>query len=276
MTPEEEIVTSRANPLFKRLLALKKRGVAPEGDLCLLEGPKLLDEALAAGARIVDVAVAAGAEERPATAKSLDALRKRGVPVRRLTKRLLASVSDAETTQGVLALAVRPELDEARLFDGTPLIVVAVGIQDPGNLGGLLRTAEAAGASGAYLCEGCADPFSWKALRGSMGSAFRLPLVRGLAVGVVLDRLGDRAVPALATTVDAETRYDRADLRSAVALVFGSEGAGLPQQVARRTHARLRVPIARPVESLNVGVAAGLLLFEAARQRGFPPAGGER
>ena len=276
MTPEEEIVTSRANPLFKRLLALKKRGVAPEGDLCLLEGPKLLDEALAAGARIVDVAVAAGAEERPATEKSLDALRKRGVPVRRLTKRLLASVSDAETTQGVLALAVRPELDEARLFDGTPLIVVAVGIQDPGNLGGLLRTAEAAGASGAYLCEGCADPFSWKALRGSMGSAFRLPLVRGLAVGVVLDRLGDRAVPALATTVDAETRYDRADLRSAVALVFGSEGAGLPQQVARRAHARLRVPIARPVESLNVGVAAGLLLFEAARQRGFPPAGGQR
>ena len=276
MTPEEEIVTSRANPLFKRLLALKKRGVAPEGDLCLLEGPKLLDEALAAGARIVDVAVAAGAEERPATAKSLDALRKRGVPVRRLTKRLLASVSDAETTQGVLALAVRPELDEARLFDGTPLIVVAVGIQDPGNLGGLLRTAEAAGASGAYLCEGCADPFSWKALRGSMGSAFRLPLVRGLAVGVVLDRLGDRAVPALATTVDAETRYDRADLRSAVALVFGSESAGLPQQVARRAHARLRVPIARAVESLNVGVAAGLLLFEAARQRGFPPAGGER
>jgi TrmH family RNA methyltransferase len=276
MTPDPETVTSRANPLFKRLLALKKRGVAPEGDLCLLEGPKLLDEALAAGARIVEVAVAAGAEERPATAKSLDALRERGVPVRRLTKRLLASVSDAETTQGVLALAVRPELDEARLFDGTPLIVVAVGIQDPGNLGGLLRTAEAAGASGAYLCEGCADPFSWKALRGSMGSAFRLPLVRGLAVGVVLDRLGDRAVPALATTVDAETRYDRADLRSAVALVFGSESAGLPQQVARRAHARLRVPIARAVESLNVGVAAGLLLFEAARQRGFPPAGGQR
>jgi len=250
--------------------------VAPEGDLCLLEGPKLLDEALAAGARIVEVAVASGAEERPTAAKSLGALREQGVPVRRLTKRLLASVSDAETTQGVLALAVRPAFDEERLFDGAPLIVVAVGIQDPGNLGGLLRTAEAAGASGAYLCEGCADPFSWKALRGSMGSAFRLPLVRGLAVDAVLDRMEGRAVPAFAATVDGETRYDRADLRSAVALVLGSEGAGLPQHVVRRAHARLRVPIARPVESLNVGVAAGLLLFEAARQRGFPPAGGER
>jgi TrmH family RNA methyltransferase len=276
MTPDQEIVTSRANPLFKRLLALKKRGLAPEGDLCLLEGPKLLDEALAAGARIVEVAVASGAEERPTAAKSLGTLREQGVPVRRLTKRLLASVSDAETTQGVLALAVRPAFDEERFFDGAPLIVVAVGIQDPGNLGGLLRTAEAAGASGAYLCEGCADPFSWKALRGSMGSAFPLPLVRGLAVDAVLDRMESRAVPAFAATVDGETRYDRADLRSAVALVLGSEGAGLPQHVARRAHARLRVPIARPVESLNVGVAAGLLLFEAARQRGFPPASGER
>ena len=276
MTPDEETVTSRANPLFKRLLALKKRGVAPEGDLCLLEGPKLLDEALAAGARIVEVAAAAGAEERPTAAKSLGAAQEQGVPVRRLTKRLLASVSDAETTQGVLALAIRPAFDEERLCDGTPLIVVAVGIQNPGNLGGLLRTAEAAGASGAYLCEGCADPFSWKALRGSMGSAFRLPHIRGFSVDAVLDRMGDRAVPALAATVDGETRYDRADLRSAVALVFGSEGAGLQQEVARRAHARLRVPIARPVESLNVGVAAGLLLFEAARQRGFSPAGGER
>ena len=194
MTPDKETVTSRANPLFKRLLALKKRGVAPEGDLCLLEGPKLLDEAMAAGARIVEAAVASGAEERPAAAKSLAALREQGVPVRRLTKRLLASVSDAGTTQGVLALAGRPAFDEARLFDGTPLIVVAVGIQDPGNLGGLLRTAEAVGATGAYLCEGCADPFSWKALRGSMGSAFRFPQVRGLTVDAVLDRMRDRGV----------------------------------------------------------------------------------
>lgn len=276
MPPDEETVTSRANPLFKRLLALKERSVAQGGDLCLVEGPKLLDEALAAGARIVEAAAASGAEERPATANTLDALRNRGVPVRRLTKRLLASVSDAETTQGVLALAERPAFDEGRLFDGTPLIVVAVGIQNPGNLGGLLRTAEAAGASGAYLCGGCADPFSWKALRGSMGSAFRLPQVRGLSVDTVLDRMQDRGVPALAATVDGETRYDQADLRSAAALVFGSEGAGLSQEVQERVHARLRVPIVQPVESLNVGVAAGLLLFEAARQRGFPPAGGER
>jgi TrmH family RNA methyltransferase len=235
-----------------------------------------VDEALAAGVGIAEAAASPRAEGRPATAATLAALRARRVPVRRLADGLLASLSEAETTQGLVALAHRPAFEEDRLFDGTPLILVAVGIQDPGNLGGLLRTAEAAGATGAYLTEGCADPFSWKALRGSMGSAFRLPQVRGLSATVALERLEGRAVPALAATADGETRYDAADLAAPAALVFGTEGAGLAEDVVRRAAARLRIPLASDVESLNVGVAAGLLLFEAARQRGFPPGHGGR
>ena len=276
MTPDEEIVRSRANPLFKRLRALKERGTGPDGELCLLEGSRLVDEAHAAGVEIAEAAASPRAEGRPATAAALAALRARGVPVRRLADGLLASLSEAETTQGLVALAHRPAFEEDRLFDGTPLILVAVGIQDPGNLGGLLRTAEAAGATGAYLTEGCADPFSWKALRGSMGSAFRLPQVRGLSATVVFERLEERAVPALAATADGETRYDDADLAAPAALVFGTEGAGLGEDMVRRAAARLRIPLASDVESLNVGVAAGLLLFEAARQRGFPPGRGGR
>jgi TrmH family RNA methyltransferase len=275
MTPDEEIVRSRANPLFKRLRALK-RGTGPDGELCLLEGSRLVDEALAAGVEIAEAAASPRAEGRPATAATLAALRARGIPIRRLADDLLASLSEAESTQGLVALAHRPAFGEDRLFDGTPLILVAVGIQNPGNLGGLLRTAEAAGATGAYLTEGCADPFSWKALRGSMGSAFRLPQVRGLSATVVLERLEERAVPALAATADGETRYDAADLAAPAALVFGTEGAGLAEDVVRRAAARLRIPLASDVESLNVGVAAGLLLFEAARQRRFPLGRGGR
>ena len=276
MTPEEETVRSRANPHFKRLRALKERGAGPEGELCLLEGSKLVDEALAAGVAIIEVAASPRAETRAAAAATLGALRARRVPVRRMADGLLASLSEAATTQGLVALARRPAFDEDRLYEGTALILVALGIQDPGNLGGLLRTAEAAGATGAYLSEGCADPFSWKALRGSMGSAFRLPHVRGLSAPAVLDRLEERAVPALATTTEGETRYDDANLAAPAALIFGTEGAGLADDIVRRAAARLRVPLAPDVESLNVGVAAGLLLFEAARQRGFPRRRGGR
>ena len=273
--PRDETLRSRANPLYRRLRALKER--AGERDLCLLEGPRLVLEALAAGLAVVEAAASPRAEASPAGPAALAELRQREVPVRRMAAELVASLSEAETSQGLLALARRPSIDEEEVFHRTPpLVLVADGVQNPGNLGGLLRTAEAAGASGAILTKGCADPFSWKALRGSMGSAFRLPHVRGGPIEKVLDTLAARGVAVLATAADGETRYDEADLRRPLALLVGSEGAGLSAEALRRAERRLRIPLARPVESLNVGVAAALVLYEAARQRGFAAAGAAR
>ena len=112
-----------------------------------------------------------------------------GVRVRRVHEDVLASLSEVETSQGLLAIAERPRFEDARLFAGVPLVVVAIDVQNPGNLGGLLRTAEAAGATGALLVGATADAFSWKALRGSMGSAFRLPHLRERSLEAALDRL---------------------------------------------------------------------------------------
>jgi TrmH family RNA methyltransferase len=270
--PSEETLRSRAHPLYKRLRALKER--AGERDLCLLEGPRLVLEALAAGLAVVEAAASPRAEASPAGPAALAELRRREVPVRRMAAELVASLSETETSQGLLALARRPSSDEEEVFRRTPpLVLVADAVQNPGNLGGLLRTAEAAGASGAILSAGCADPFSWKALRGSMGSAFRLPHLRGGPIDQVLDALEARGIAVLATAADGERRYDEADLRGPVALVVGGEGAGLSAAVRERAAARLRIPLEEPVESLNVGVAAALVLFEAARQRGFRTAG---
>jgi RNA methyltransferase, TrmH family len=256
MKPPDEVVTSRSNPLVARLRALKSRA---DADLALLEGPKLLAEAVLAGLAIVEVAASphAAVPDVP-------------VPVRWVAAELLASLSEMETSQGVLAIARRPSFDEEALYRGVPLVLVAAGVQNPGNLGGLLRTAEAAGASGAYLTEGCADPFSWKALRGSMGSAFRLPHVRRLPLDEALRRLAGRGV-AIAAAAASGTPCDAADLRGPLALVVGPEGAGLPEDVVARARLRVAVPMRAPVESLNVGVAAGVLLFEAARQRRAHP-----
>ncbi|HSD26587.1 MAG TPA: RNA methyltransferase [Vicinamibacteria bacterium] len=265
--PRAETLRSRANPLYKRLRALKER--AGERELCLLEGPRLVLEALEAGLAVVEAAASERAESSPAGPAALAALRQSGVPVRAMSAELVASLSETETSQGVLALARRPSFPEEGMFEGTPLVLVADGVQDPGNLGGLLRTAEAAGASGAILALGCADAFSWKALRGSMGSAFRVPHLRGVSIEQALDALDARRIPVLATAPDGERRYDEVDLRGPVAVVVGAEGAGLAAAVLERATARLRIPLSGAVESLNVGVAAALVLFEAARQRGF-------
>ncbi len=255
---------SRSHPLVKRLRALKARG---DDDLLLLEGPKLVLEALAAGLRVVEAAASPRALRGPAGERALAGLRARRLPVRELADELLDSLSELRTSQGLLAVAHRPAPDAARLFSPPALVVVPVDVQDPGNLGGLLRTAEAAGASGALLAGACADPFSWKALRGSMGSALRLPLQRQ-ALPDALRLLRERGLRLVGTAADAPRTHDQIDWRGPLALLLGSEGGGLPDDLP--VDEQVRIPMRPPVESLNVGVAAGVLLFEAARQRRSP------
>ncbi len=265
MNPLPEPIRSRSNPVVRRLRALKS-GAAKAEDLVLVEGVKLLDEAVAAGVAVVEVVASPRALADRRARPAVDAAAARGAAVRVVAENIVASLSEVETTQGVFALARRPEFSEEALFRGVALVVVAVGIQNPGNLGGLVRTAEAAGASGAIFTRGSADPLSWKALRGSMGCAFRLPHVTGLEPGAALDRVRARGLRLVAaSTIGA--RYDGIDWRGPVALLVGSEGRGLPEAVLQAADVRAAIPMVGPVESLNVGVAAGVLLFEAARQR---------
>jgi TrmH family RNA methyltransferase len=260
----DALIRSRSNPLVKRLRALKERGA---DDLALVEGFTLVEEALGAGVELVE-AVAGPRAEKTARGKALvGRLAAAGVVVRRVDDAILDSLSETETSQGLLALARRPSFDEDAVYAGTPLVVVAVAVQNPGNVGALLRTAEAAGATGAYLTAGTADPLSWKALRGAMGSAFRLPHVHGIPVEQALARLHQRQVTLLATVAEGGQRYDTVDLRGPVAFLLGSEGSGLPSELVAKADARITIPMAGATESLNVSVAAGVLLFEAARQR---------
>ena len=140
---------------------------------------------------------------RDARGRALAEAVARHCPLRLVDEGLLASLAEVDTSQGILALARRPVFDEARILSGTPLVLVAAGVQDPGNVGALLRTAEAAGATGAYLTAGSADAFSWKALRGSMGSAFRLPHQRVRAAADVITRLRRARLRLIGASMDA-------------------------------------------------------------------------
>jgi TrmH family RNA methyltransferase len=265
MAHADEVIRSRRNPLVRRLRDL--RDSARAGETCFLEGPRLVLEAVSAGLPLLEAAAAPRAERTPAGQEALRALARAGIVPRSVHEDVLASLSEADSSQGLLAIARRPCFDEDLLFQGTPLVIVALGVQNPGNLGGLLRTAEAAGGTGAILAGPSADPLSWKALRGAMGSAFRLPHLREKSVFAALDRLEARGVRLAAAVAHEGTPYDQADLRGPLALILGNEAAGLAPDVLARAALRLHIPLRPPVESLNVSVAAGVLLFEAARQR---------
>ena len=266
----ESIIRSRSNPLVKRLRALKERGT---GDLALLEGFTLAEEGLAAGLQFVEAAVTPAAEDSARGRDLVRQLEARRVPVRRVAASVLESLSEAEASQGLVALARRPPFAEDAIYTPPALVVVAAGLQNPGNVGAVLRAAEAAGATGAYLTRGTADPFSWKALRGAMGSAFRVPHVRGLAAADVLARLRRRGVTVLAAAAGDGERYDSADLRRPVAFLLGQEASGLDKELETQADGRITIPMQGRAESLNVAVAAGVLLFEAARQRGAAGSG---
>ena len=264
--PASETLRSRANPLYKRLRALKQKGTA--GGLCLLEGPKLTREALGAGLTLLEAAASPRAESTPGGTLALAELRERGVPVRRMAEALLASLSDAATSQGIVALAERPAFAPELVFRGTPLVLVIDGVQDPGNLGALLRSAEAAGASGAFVTRGSADPLSWKALRGSMGSALRLPIVLMTSPADAIAEVRRNGCRAIATVPRGGRSLYEIDLTGPIAALIGGEGHGLAALIVDAADERVSIPMAAPVESLNAAVTAGLIVYEAQRQRG--------
>ena len=149
----------------------------------------------------------------------------------------------------------------------TPLVVLACAVQDPGNLGAIIRSAEAAGATGLVAVGPCADPYGWKAIRGSMGSALRLPVVSERLVPDALAAVDRYRCRLLGATPAGGVPYSEVDMTGPLAIAIGSEGLGLPPEVLLALDARVTIPMRPPVESLNTAITAALLLYEAARQR---------
>ncbi len=264
MTLSLPSITSRRHPIVQA--CRDARGGGPDEPL-LLDGWHLLVEAVAAGLAVDAVAVTAdppGAVE----AQALDTLIEGGAQVVHATDDVLQAMSPVRTPSGVVALARRPVLSLAGVFTPAPsLVVVAVDVQDPGNVGALVRTAEAAGATGFVAAGTSADPLGWKALRASMGSAFRLPVARVPDTAVFLGEARARTLQIVALAPRGGQPAADLDLAAATVLLIGGEGPGLAAALVAEADHVLSVPMAAPVESLNVAVAGALVVYAAAAQR---------
>ena len=257
-----EQITSRQNPLVKRFRDLAMHGAA-DGDI-LLDGEHLLSEALASGVP-VEVALISG---RLASAPLVSRASKAGARIVSVTDQVLAAVSPVRTPSGVVAIARHDPATLDRAAGSPPqLLLVLTGVQDAGNVGAIVRAAEACGATGIVAAEGTADPFGWKALRGGMGSTFRVPIAVRQRIEPTLAGLHERRIRTIATVPIDGTPLPDCDLRGPVALVLGAEGRGLTEATLARCDARVSIPMRPPVESLNVAIAAALVVYEASRQR---------
>jgi RNA methyltransferase, TrmH family len=265
-------IESRQNPIVARY-----RQAARGDAVLLLDGPHLVSDALSAGVRVTEAAVTVEASESIEIRRLVDRLNRAGVEVVSVTAPVMAALSPVRSSSAIVALADRPDR-RAGVFgdrDRDPLVVVAVDVQDPGNLGALVRVAEAAGATGAMISSTSANPYGWKALRGSMGSALRLPIIIGEQGDLVASLRQHRCRIVAAAPrggrslfeVDRVDDVDDIDLRGPLAILVGGEGAGLPAEILDQADIRVSIPMEAPVESLNTAVSAALLAYEARRQR---------
>lgn len=234
----------------------------------LLDGLHLLSDALAAGVSVTAAAAPADFWQGPVGASLASSLASAGAELYSASRAVLEAASPVSAPTGIIAIALREPAGIEQVLAGQPaLVVCADHVQDPGNTGAIVRAAEAAGATGVMTTAGSADPFGWKALRGSMGSAFRLPVAAGADLEAVCRAARGRGVQIVATAPAGERALGEADFSGPTLILLGGEGAGLPDKAQALADVRLRIPMRPPVESLNVAVAAGVILYEAYRQR---------
>jgi RNA methyltransferase, TrmH family len=282
-----EVITSRENRWIKMFRA-GLRGSGPSADEPIAaEGPKLIEDALRHGTETEALLVSESGERdlelilRAASDSESGIARSR---VLRTTDKIFEALSGTESPQGVAALFRQPAWDfedilghassgrDRQILPPSPLVLVMAGVQDPGNVGTIVRSAEAFGATGVIAARGTADPWSPKAMRASAGSALRLPLLRGMSIPVVLAQLRVTKMKivgagSVASKSGEPSGYMQTDLRESVAIFIGNEGAGLPSEIEAAADAHISIPMSDTVESLNAAIAASIVLYEAARQR---------
>lgn len=255
------MISSTSNPRVQSARRLKRRSDREQAGAFLIESILTLEAAVGAGISVIEAFVDEGAGS---VADRCEAL---GVKVTLVSERVLRSIAEAVTPQGVVAVASIPDASLAQVPDEASLVLVLAQVNDPGNAGTLVRSAAASGADAVVFTTDGVDPYAPKTVRSSAGALFAMPVVRDIPLGEALTSLEDRGLTVYLAEAGKGRIASDADLTAPLALVVGNEARGISVPDGTRGASFLRIPMPGPVESLNVGVAGSILLYEVVRQR---------
>lgn len=260
------MITSTANAKIKHLVNLKKKKkIREEENVFLTEGIRMFREVPADRLEEVYVSESFYRKERAVLDQVLEGSR---VTAEVLSDHVYEYVSDTKTPQGVLCLVRRKECGLQQMLEtACPFVLVLDNLQDPGNLGTIVRTAEAAGVTGIILSSDCVDIYNPKTIRSTMGSVYRMPFCYVEDVVKTVGELKRSKISVYAAHLQGRRSYDEEDYRMPCAFLIGNEGNGLRDAVAEQADTYIRIPMQGQAESLNAAVAASVLMFETARQR---------
>ena len=254
------MISSTSNVKVKNIINLKKSARARNESRCfLVEGPRMFFEV--PSCRLKEVYLTPDFEKKYAG-------RLEGYRYELISESICRHLSDTQTPQGVVAVVERVErsIDDILRADPLPCLILLEDLQDPGNLGTIMRTAEASGVTGIIMNRGSVDPYNPKVIRSTMGAVFRIPFLVAENFPSVIRELKDKGVTIYAAHLQGEVFYD-ADYTKACGFLIGNEGKGLKDETAALADLRIRIPMKGQIESLNASVAASLIMYEAMKQR---------
>lgn len=256
------MITSTSNPQIKRLLQLQKKAKArDEENVFVVEGLRMFAEV--PKNRVEKVYISESLFNR----KKLE-LNLQDFPYEILSEQVFGHVSDTKTPQGILCVVKREKYDLNELFKvENPHFIVLDNLQDPGNMGTIVRTAEAAGVDAVFMSNDCVDIYNPKTIRSTMGSIYRVPFIYIEDIPNLLDNFRKNGVKSCAAHLNGEKFYDQEDYTAGTAILIGNEGNGLREEVAKKADIWVKIPMQGQVESLNAAIAASVLMFEVFRQR---------
>lgn len=257
-------ITSSQNPLIKEIKSLKNRKYREEKQQFFIEGLRFVEEALKVKAEILRIFVS---EEFYETKSSMLNSMIHPYEVIALPEKLFTEISDTETPQGILAVLKMKSYNLEEIVKEDNLLLVLDTIQDPGNMGTLIRTADAAAFTGIVISRGCVDLYNPKVLRSTMGSLFHIPISFTGSTTEAVEMLKTKGVKVYAAHLKGTRNYFEMDMRSNIAFIIGNEAKGISDEAAAVADLLVRIPMPGRAESLNASVAGSLLMYECVRQK---------
>ena len=257
-------VTGLQNPVVKAAAELKQKKYRTQNGLYLAEGLRTAEEAVAYKA-VETLFYVATDDER--TIRLLEDAAAQNIKLVCVSENVMKKIADTETPQGIIAVCKMRQLKLENLLASGKMLLVLDRVGDPGNIGTMLRTADAAGIGGLVLLKGCADIYAPKTVRSSMGSLFHIPVLSGVSEQEFVSAAKKAGYDLLVTCLDGADNLYKADLSGRIAFVMGNEAGGVSESLLAQADKRVYIPMAGRAESLNVAMAAGIVMFEALRRK---------
>jgi len=261
-----EIIKSKDNRIIKHYKKLKIRKYRHENKEFMIEGLRFVEDAFKSGATI-KYCLVSESMENDRVKKLLGDMASKNVKVCRVEESLINDLCDTKSPQGIVAIVENCDFNIDKIIKEASFIVIIDRVQDPGNLGTIIRTASAANADGVFLSEGSVDPYSPKVLRSTMGSIFHLPVVSVDNINDTIEELKRNGFGIFVSSLEGSTPYYEQDYTGKTALVIGNEANGVDSAIINQADRLIKIPMPGKAESLNVGVACGIMIFEIVKQR---------